>query len=559
MDIKLGTELNVAIETPDDLRDRSFDLNTGFNEAENSWILIIRYLGDLKQLADDYNGTATQLLGGFAIIIIESTRLLDLAGDSRVIFIEKPKTFVQERASINGFVSSCMSVPYFELDLRAEGITVAIIDSGIDIMHPDFIDEDGDTKLVGIWDQTISGNPPSNYNIGTFFSREDINAYVAGNENFFSQDISGHGTAVAGIIAACTPLADLLIIKLDTKDVDQVDTINLMQGIDFAVRYSIEYNLPMVINLSFGNNSGDHSGNSVLERYIDTVTGLSRITFSVGSGNDAASGRHVQINMGNESWYRREFLINEGEKGISIEIWRNTGDIVDIFLTTPSGDMVGPFNDYSQLMVYNVNDMDIRVLNNGPTPINVNLETYISIIPLNDYIDSGTWVLSFNPKKIINGRVDVWLPVEGSTNTDLFFLSPTETTTLTIPSTARNVITVGAYDSNTMSYAAFSGRGFNENGLVKPDLVAPGVNIDTARVGGGYEIVSGTSFATPFVSSGAAMLMEYGIVRENDLFLYGEKVKAYLIGGAEMLSNKGDKTPNELTGWGRLCVENSLP
>ena len=382
--------------------------------------------------------------------------------------------------------------------------------------------------------------------------------YINSTNDFMSRDITGHGTAVAGIVSACTPKADLLIVKLDTSNTNQVDTINLMRGIDFSVRYSRDNNVPMVINLSYGNNAGDHNGNSILEKYIDAVGDLSKLTIVVGAGNDGVAGRHIQINMGNESFYRREFQVSQGEGSIYIQIWRESIDVVDIILETPSGEILGPFNNYDNLMTYVTNNMDIRVLNNGPTPINSRLETYISIIPLDEYIESGIWSIVFNPKSIINGRLDVWLPVEGSTNTELFFLNPTVTTTLTIPSSTTKVITVGAYDSNNLTYASFSGRGYTVDGLIKPDLVAPGVNINTAMAGGGYTVVTGTSFAAPFVSSGAAMLMEYGIVRGNDLFLYGEKVKAYLIKGAKKIS-EFENIPNDRVGWGALCVEESVP
>ena len=61
------------------------------------------------------------------------------------------------------------------------------------------------------------------------------------------------------------------------------------------------------------------------------------------------------------------------------------------------------------------------------------------------------------------------------------FLKSTPETTLTIPSTARKIISAGAYDFRTRAYADFSGRGFTrQTNQVKPDLVAPGVNIITA-------------------------------------------------------------------------------
>lgn len=116
---------------------------------------------------------------------------------------------------------------------------------------------------------------------------------------------------------------------------------------------------------------------------------------------------------------------------------------------------------------------------------------------------------------------------------------------------------MGAYDVFTGAYADFSGRGGTQAER-KPDLVAPGVNIATLSPGNIPVVVSGTSFATPFVSGAAALLMEWGIGRKNDVFLYGEKVKAYLRRGAQQISGES-LYPNNRAGWGALCVSASIP
>ena len=157
------------------------------------------------------------------------------------------------------------------------------------------------------------------------------------------------------------------------------------------------------------------------------------------------------------------------------------------------------------------------------------------------------------------GIYNMWLPSETILSAGTGFLYPTEETTLTIPSTAARVITVGAYDARLKQLADFSGRGFTrQTNQIKPDIAAPGVDITSCAVGGGYVTASGTSMATPFVTGSAALLMEWGIVNGNDLFFYGEKVKAYLMHGAGHIAAV-QEYPNPELGWGTLCVRDSLP
>jgi len=120
-------------------------------------------------------------------------------------------------------------------------------------------------------------------------------------------------------------------------------------------------------------------------------------------------------------------------------------------------------------------------------------------------------------------------------------------------------MTVGAYDSANNSYADFSGRGFTRlTDQVKPDIVAPGVSLMAPAAGGGYRLVTGTSFAAPVAAGSAALLMQWGIIDGNDPFLYGEKVKAYLRRGAWQLPGFA-QYPNPQVGFGALCVAESLP
>ncbi len=171
-------------------------------------------------------------------------------------------------------------------------------------------------------------------------------------------------------------------------------------------------------------------------------------------------------------------------------------------------------------------------------------------------MQEGIWKIVILGRNIVQGRFDIWLPVTEVSSKNTKFLRPSSSTTLTIPSTATNVISVGGYNSLTNSIADFSGRGFTRNNQIKPDIVAPSTNITTTSNYLGYDTLSGTSFATPFVTGACALLMEWGIVNFNDLFLYGEILKAFLRLGARR--NQNLVYPNEEWGFGSLCVSETL-
>jgi hypothetical protein len=203
-----------------------------------------------------------------------------------------------------------------------------------------------------------------------------------------------------------------------------------------------------------------------------------------------------------------------------------------------------------------------------PRPYAVPQEIYLDMIPASGlYINSGVWSIRLEPVTVVTGQYYLYLPGSATRSGNTRFFRPTPEVTLTTPSTAAKVITVGAYNPVFDSYAEFSGRGYSDSErtigvvtvrLTKPDLVAPGVDILAPDTFGGYATVTGTSFATPIVTGSAALLMEWGIVRGNDPFLYGEKVKAYLQRGARAFPGI-NQYPSTLVGYGALCVEDSIP
>ncbi|MDE7272643.1 MAG: S8 family peptidase [Lachnospiraceae bacterium] len=486
---------------------------------------------------------------------------------------------------------SCITqVTQQEPYLTGENVIIAVLDSGIDYFLPEFQGANGQTRILAIWDQTQQPDaeqgrlPPPGYREGVLYTREMINEALAlgrgsGQRLVPVFDVSGHGTAVAGVAAGTdigvAPRADLLIIRLGNPQANSFPrTTQLMRGINYAVNLGVELGRPVAINLSFGNTYGDHQGNSLLERFIDNASEIGRSAIIIGSGNEGASGGHTAGVVQNGSRVV-ELAVADYETGLSIQLWKFYQDIFHLIIISPGGErMTLELSSIreAQAVRRTLEQTQLLCYLGKPLPYNVQQEIFIDMIPVGSYITSGVWRMELVPISLVTGEYRLYLPSYAARSAATGFFLPTPEMTLTIPSTARRAVTVGAYDVSRRSYADFSGRGYvysysdgrtdTSGGQqivadVKPDLTAPGVGITVPMPNGGYEQVSGTSFATPFVTGAAALLMEWGIVRGNDRFLYGERLKASLIRGAQSLAGVPVR-PDSRIGWGTLCVERSL-
>ena len=568
-DQKIENLLNLALSASEEEREKSLELDVGYYPIARTWEVIIKYSGTLGQVREIAE-SVVELSNEFAIVTVREDRLEALAGIEAVEYIEKPKRlFFQVE---NGRRASCMtSVQIRPPKLYGTGVLVAIIDSGIDYANLDFRNADGTTRIYALWDQTIPGNPPEGYVQGTEYTQEKINEALQ-QENRTermkivpSEDRSGHGTAVAGIAAGngrgskgaryqgVASESGILVVKLGTpREEGFPRTTELMQAIDYVVKKAQRAGRPVAINISFGNTYGSHTGTSLLERFIADIANLWKSVICIGMGNEGASAGHTAGTLKENTEERIPLAVQMKETAINVQIWKSYHDIVDISLISPAGVQIGPIPEVIGTQRFVIGDTEILLYYGEPSPFHVSQEIFIEFLPKNSYITPGIWQFVLTPRKIVTGEYDLWLPSENVLNRGTAFRYPTERGTLTIPSTSQRVISVGAYDSLTFAYADFSGRGGLE-GESKPDLVAPGVDITAPTPSGIYQTFTGTSFATPFVSGAAALMMEWGIVRGTDPYLYGEKVKAYLRRGARPLPGFTEY-PNPQVGYGEDVI-----
>ncbi len=587
-DQKLDNLLNLAMDSTKEEREKSLNLNVGFDERARLWDIIVKYGGGITEIQRE-GISVVPLLGGFAVVTLPENRLEEFSRLPGVEFIEKPKRLYFQlydsrtaaciRSVQAGEVPGIGGAADYGGGLSGRGILVGVVDSGVDYRHPDFINENGSSRILRMWDQSIGngsfGQPPDGYNLGTEYTGEQIDEALAlpeteGYRLVPERDLSGHGTAVLGIAAGngrasggrnrgVAYESDLIIVKLGIPGEESFPrTTELIQGIDYLVRQAAALGRPMAINISFGNNYGSHRGDSLLETYLDNVANFGRLSISVGTGNNGNDRLHTGGRLETGEIQEIEAGIGPYEAVFNMQLWKSYADRMEIFIEDPSGQRVGPLSEELGAQRYIMGNTRLLIYYGKPGPFQITQEIYFDFIPLGSYIDSGVWKVILQGRAVKEGEYELWLPGGSVLNPNTGFFFPRAAGTLTIPSTARNVISVGAYDSRLNSYADFSGRGSALLPYRKPDLAAPGVRIDAPRPGGGYEPVTGTSFAAPFVAGSAALLMEWGIARGNDPFLYGEKVKAYLRRGAKPLPGFTEY-PNNQVGYGTLCVKNSIP
>lgn len=582
MSQKLENLLNLALDASPDERERSLELDVGYNPIEREWDLIVKYSGSLD-VVRGIAASVTELANEYAIVTISESRIPELASFPEIEYVEKPKRlFFQVE---NGKRVSCISpVQQTPFSLRGEGILIGIVDSGIDYTLRDFRNADGTTRIRNLWDQTIPGNPPQGYAVGTEYTREQIDeALSVGTaaermQIVPSTDMSGHGTAVAGIAAGSgspemeggairnvgvAPESELIVVKMGSPRAEGFPrTTELMQGVDYVIRKALEHRMPVALNLSFGNTYGAHDGTSLVERFLDDISNYWKSVICVGSGNEGATAGHTAGRLEEEREDEIQLGVQMRETGLNVQIWKSYVDAVDISIVSPSGVRVGPIQELLGAQRFVMGGTEILLYYGEPSPYSVRQEIYLDFLPRQTYVDAGVWRIVLTPRQIVSGEYQLWLPSQSALNVGTAFLLPNSANTITIPSTAARVVTVGAYDSRTFSYADFSGRGAlnaqEGTAAFKPDIVAPGVAVTAVQPGGGYAEMTGTSFATPFVTGSSALLMEWGIVDGNDAYLYGEKVKAYLRRGARKLPGFA-VWPNNQMGYGTLCVRDSLP
>ncbi|MCL2617729.1 MAG: S8 family serine peptidase [Defluviitaleaceae bacterium] len=544
---------------------------TGRGESLGKWEVIVKYTGDITRLEHVLDADVELLGEGFAILTLNNDDLGRLASFPEIISAERSRLVTH---SLYESMRTACVTPVQDargFGLSGKGVLVAVLDSGVDFRHPDFRNDDGSSRVLYIWDQTAAGAPPDGFKHGREYTGTQLSAALANNDPMIEDMGLGelwHGTAVAGAAAGngrasggrekgAAPEAGLIVVRLgEAGRKTFARTAELMRAIKYSIDKAVMLNMPLCINISYGTNDGAHDGHSLVSSYIDAMSQVWKIVFVVAAGNEGASGHHYMGSLRSGEIRDVEFFFAGARSEAYLTVWKNFADIMRFELLAPNGyssGQLGATNRSVDVMLENTNVVGQY---GQPMHYNPDQNIYFQLEAVQGRIAEGVWVLRIHAGEVVNGRVDAWLPTTQEVTDGTAFVHPNPNVTITIPSTAEGVITVGAYDAALGSIADFSGRGYTRSGRVKPDLVAPGVEVIAPRAGGGYDSFSGTSIAAPIVTGSAALMMQWGVVLGNDPYLYGQRVKSFLHLGAARSTNTA--YPNSEWGYGRLCLLTSM-
>lgn len=484
------------------------------------------------------------------------------------------------------------------LNVRGQGVLIGFLDTGIDYLREDFKASGGRTRIAAVWDQTIQSvnyeedtgeaagteqydrkQAQGMVQYGTVYTREVINAALAAEregQNPYdivpSRDENGHGTFLAGVAAAsetadyigAAPDAEILMVKLKPakkylrdfyllpERVEAYSETDMMMGVRFLQQYAIREKKPLVICVGLGTASGSRTGALPFADLLNTLARQVNTVVVTCTGNEANNRTHTSgLAVSDTEPSEIEITVGADERGFVMEIWAESLDILSVAITSPSGERISRIparidtgGVYNFLLERSQVAVNYRVVESA-SGYEVIFMRFINPA-------QGIWKIHVYSLTNIVGRYNAWLPLKQFLSGDTYFLNSNPSTTLTEPGAAERVISVGAYNHITDASYVASGRGYTATGLVKPDFVAPGVDVYGVRAGGGYTTRTGTSVAAAHAAGAAALLLTWGVTDGNLPYMGTNEVKSVLIRGAKRENNT--VYPNNIYGYGKMDV-----
>lgn len=561
-----------------------------FYNDKNYINFVVAYDGDIEKEVENLNDVSVFLIDDtYAIISVKIEDYREqIKSIKSIVYIEINGIYTLSESPVDDSKATLFHKnPH--LNLRGTGVIVAIVDTGIDYLNKEFMREDDTTRILKIWDQTITSEKvPKGFIHGSEYSEEEINKAIMAQKQGLnpyeivpSKDEYGHGTKIAGIVGArginrdiigVAPDCQFIIIKLQEAAKEYVDfyfakgdkpkyrNTDILMALKYLYEISFSLNKPMVIYLPLGSNMGDHSGGSVIERYIDTkISNKNALVAVTSTGNEGNSDTHTsgEIERIGDS-KTIELYCGKEQSGLFLQIYAKRPSRIKLGITSPSGETFENTNPYKTkhillsdsppwVFIYEGTSVDVAY----DSPDEFTGDEKITIRMNN--IKEGIWKFTLTGDYIVEGIYNAWILQRELLSEDTRFLGPTPYTTLTIPGTASTIINTSYYNQNNGATISESGRGYPRNNIIQPIITAGGINALTTKPGGGVVSVSGASVAGAVLAGSCALILQWAVTDGNDPEMHAVKLQSYIIRGAR--KRAGDIYPNRQWGYGILDIQ----
>lgn len=472
-------------------------------------------------------------------------------------------------------VTRLRRIPAF--DLRGQGVLIGIIDTGIDYTNPIFIKADGTTKIAALWDQTLeSGNPPLPYYYGTEFTSEQINQALQNADPMSvvpSRDDNGHGTMLAGIavgnedpdndFSGVASDSELIVVKLKEikqslryfyvlpENVIAYQENDIMWGVLYTLEVARSLGRSLVICIGLGTNQGSHDGRGALSMLLSTIGDYPGVAVTVAAGNEGNGRRHffrtVDKELGNTTV---ELNVGEGEKGFTMELWGTAPNTYSIDILSPNGEYIPRIPESLRVNREISFVFEETVINIDYLMVESQAGDQLILMRFRNP-SPGIWRMQVYSQGDLEGSFHIWLPIGNFISENTFFIQSDIYTTITSPGNALVPMTITSYNPENNTLYQRASRGYSRTGAIKPELAAPGVNILGPDLNHGYITYTGTGVAAAHCAGICALMLEWGIVRNNYPGIDTVEIQKFLVRGAQ-------KSPTQIypnRNWGYGIVD----
>ncbi len=555
---------------------------TPFAEDPNTLRFVARYNSYLVRFVSErpYIRLGRVLSGQFAVGYVDRSNadrvLSELAGIG-VVYLPLILGPTDRQSLVAAGIAQVLVQPY--LNLRGQGVLMGFVDTGIDYTNDLFRYEDGSTRIQYLWDQSISGNPPGNFAVGSEYTADQINEALSSDNPLAvvpSQDTVGHGTFLASVAAGrsedinlqgAAPDCELVVVKLRpagryAREMQLIpdwaetafEAVDLMMGIEYILDRAIELGRPVSICIGLGTNQGGHDGFTILEDYLDLITYRAEVCLVTAAGNESQAGHHTAGVLMQGGTRNIELSVPENASDIPITLINAASDRISVAVVSPTGEQIGPIPARSgtitrSRLILERSSVQIAYY----FPVEGSGGQHI-LIHLYDPTP-GIWTIVAIGDLVLNGTYNLWLPITGFVSPGVEFLTPVPYTTVVVPGTTPSIITCGAFNSLNNALFIDSSWGPNRLALPTPDFAAPGVDVG-GMYPGGPGTMTGTSAAAAIAAGAGALMLQWGAIEGNAPFINTHHIKAFFIRGADRDPNI--TYPNEQWGYGRLNLEGTF-